>query len=87
MYIAPPSAAMQAKIPFSASIRNAAGENWNDVNASANVMSQCRRGTPSVPAPIMNSEMPAMPIAKTYGCSFATVGNITWRRKISGTTR
>ena len=57
------------------------------MSASAKVMSQCRRGTPSVPAPIMKSEMPAIPIANTYGCSCATFGNITCRRKISGTTR
>ena len=74
MYIAPPSAAMIAESPFSASIRKAAGENWNVANASANVMSQCRRGTPSVPAPIMNSEMPAAPSAKTYGWSLAIFG-------------
>ena len=49
-----------------------------------NAMSQCRRSTPSVPAPIIASVNTAMPMPNRYGCHLASDGNTSWRRNRTG---
>jgi hypothetical protein len=47
-------------------------------------MSQCRRGAPSVPAPIMNSENPAIDSPKMYACQVAMLPKASLRRNSTG---
>ncbi len=50
------------------------------------VMSALRRGTPKLPAKVIDIERMTMPIAKRYGCHLAAPQNATLRRKMSGIT-
>ncbi len=47
-------------------------------------MSQCRRGTPKLPAKVMKTVNTSIPPANRYGCTRASPQNATFRRNTSG---
>ena len=64
--------------------RSTAGLNCTSNGAWLKLMSQCRRGTPKLPAKVIDITKMNMPPAKRYGWIFASFQNATLRRKISG---
>ena len=62
--MAAPTDPTTAKTPLSPIIRWAASGNWYPSTASVKFMSQWRRGTPRVPAPIMKTDTRPMPMPK-----------------------
>ena len=83
-YIAPPTIAARPQMPIRPSSARPCPGTRSRSALPAKLMSQCRRGTPSVPAPIMNSEKPHMPRPNRYGCHLAMPGNISSRRNSVG---
>ena len=83
-YMLPPTTAASPRSPSGPSSGTRCRATRRPSALPANVMSQWRRGTPSVPAPIMNTANAIMPRPKRYGCHFAIFGNISSRRNSVG---
>ena len=75
--ISPPNA-------MTARMRSTIGLNCTSNGAWLNVMSQWRRGTPKLPAKVIDSVKISMPPAKRYGWMTAPFQNATFFWKISG---
>ena len=73
----PPSA-------MTARTRSTMGLNCTSKGDWLKVMSQWRRGTPKLPAKVIDSVKMSMPPANRYGWTFASGQNATLRWKISG---
>ena len=85
--------AMNRKAPVAASsppsattarMRSTIGLNCTSNGAWLKLMSQCRRGTPKLPANVIDIVKMSMPPANRYGWIFASLQNATLRWKISG---